>query len=187
MRPRKKARISRSLGGPRWGGRVLHDLAMVGVLLMLAAGCSRKQNPQPQQETIPQLEHADSSAPKPNNFLHKTFLLKKYVQFSFEVPPHALIPRLHGTFHAFIPHPGEEPVRAEVEFILLNAEQHEDFTHGHGEGTALYSIEPTHSQEVDFALPPSHEAAETYYVVFRNAAGAEATSVEADFTVSFGY
>jgi hypothetical protein len=70
----------------------------------------------------------------------------------------------------------------------MNAEQFADFSHGHGGGTALYNVEATHAHEVEFVLPPSKDDPEKYYVVFVNSpGGAPVKSVQADFTLSFGY
>ena len=43
------------------------------------------------------------------------------------------------------------------------------------------------NHEVDYHLPPTHEASDRYYVVFRRVGASPIRSVEADFTLSFGY
>jgi hypothetical protein len=160
-------------------------------LLSLLAAC--KSSPPP-RETLPAvnpLDHVDSAHVKPINFLHKTFALKKTASFEFQVPAHTSLPRVHGTFQSSVPRPGGESLSdddANVDLVLLNADQYSDFSHGRGEGTALYTVEPTHDHEVDFLLAPTQEDSVTYYVVFRNSpGGAPNKQVQADFSLTFGY
>lgn len=156
-------------------------------LLLLLAGCSKQQP----REAVNSLDHVDSTRKKPINFLHKTFSVKKYAQFGFEVPVHTAIPRLHGTFKSFIKRPGEDSISddsADIDFILMNADQFADFSQGHGDGTAMYTVDPTHDHEVEFLLPPTQEEPAKYYVIFRNSPGGAALKyVEADFSLTFGY
>jgi hypothetical protein len=104
---------------------------------------------------------------KPSNFLHKTFTVKKYASFPVEVPPHTVIPRIHGTFESFVPRPGDDDLSddsTDVSFLLMNTAQFAAYSHGQGGGT------------------------EKYYVVFVNLPGGPPVkSVAADFTLSFGY
>jgi hypothetical protein len=162
-------------------------LAVSSFLLLLACN----QQHQVPKETSNPLDRIDSSHQKPINFLHKTFTVKKSAQFAIEVPPHTAIPRVHGTFKSFVPRPGDDPLSddtTDVSFLLMNTEQFSDYSHGHGGGTALYTVEATHDHEVEFMLPPSKDDAEKYYVVFVNSpGGAPVKSVQADFTLSFGY
>ena len=166
-------------------------VALALALLAAALACTRQQPVSSSKENINPLNRADSTRMEPIHFLHKTFSVKKYAQFSFEVPPHSAIPHLHGTFRTFVSQPGQDPLSDDttnVDFLLLNADQYDDFVHGRGDGTALYSTEPTHDHEVDFVLSPSRDTPDKYYVVFRNSAGGTPVkSVQADFTLSFGY
>jgi hypothetical protein len=158
------------------------------MLAGFAAACN--QGP-PLKERLNSLDHVDSSHSRPNNFLHKTFPVKKYAQFPIEVPPHTVIPRIHGTFQSFVPRPGDDDLSddsTDVSFLLMNAAQFAEYSRGHGGGTALYTVEATHSHEVEFVLAPTKDAPEKYYVVFVNApGGAPVKSVTANFSLSFGY
>lgn len=160
-----------------------------GMFVVLLA-CD-KQPHQAAKESSNPLDRIDSSHQKPINFLHKTFTVKKSAQFPIEVPAHTVIPRVHGTFKSFVPRTGDDPLSdgsTDVGFLLMNAEQFADYSHGHGGGTALYTVEATHDHEVEFVLPPSKDDPEKYYVVFVNSpGGAPVKSVQADFTLSFGY
>jgi hypothetical protein len=162
---------------------------LVAGMLASLPGC--KPKPAPTKESLNPLDHVDASRAKPINFLHKTFTVKKYAQFAIEVPPHTVIPRVHGTFRSFVPRAGDDDLSddsTDVRFLLMNAEQFHDYSHGRGGGTALYTVEATHDHEVEFVLPPTQDAAERYYVVFVNSPGGAAVkSVAADFTLSFGY
>jgi len=117
--------------------------------------------------------------------------LKKTASFEFQVPAHTALPRLHGRFQSSVPGAGSESASddsANVDLLLLNADQYADFSRGGGEGTALYTVEPTHDHEVVFLLSPTQEDSATYYVVFRNSpGGAPSKQVKADFTLTFGY
>jgi hypothetical protein len=169
--------------------RQLISVLAVGMFVVLLA-CD-KQPHQAAKESSNPLDRIDSSHQKPINFLHKTFTVKKSAQFPIEVPAHTVIPRVHGTFKSFVPRSGDDPLSdgsTDVGFLLMNAEQFADYSHGHGGGTALYTVEATHDHEVEFVLPPSKDDPEKYYVVFVNSpGGAPVKSVQADFTLSFGY
>jgi len=157
--------------------------------LFVATACNKSQPIS--SPTVSRLDHVDSAHVKPINFLHKTFSLKKMASFEFQVPAHSALPRLHGTFQSFVPASGGEALSddsADVDMVLLNAEQYSDFSHGHSDGTALYSVDPTHDHEVEFLLPPTQEDSVTYYAVFRNSpGGAPSKQVKADFSLTFGY
>ena len=154
--------------------------------LLLASGCSKQRPP---EDAISPLDRVDATRSRPQNFLHKTFPVRKFAQFEFEVPPHTAIPRLTGIFRSVAPDHGDASNdRNNVVFLLMNAEQFRDFSQGHMTGEALYSTEPTHNQEVDFLLPPTQQNPEKYYVVFHNAGGGVAVKhIEADFSLTFGY
>jgi hypothetical protein len=158
------------------------------LLTLLLVGCKRTP---PRKEELNPLDHVDTKRVEPIHFLHKTFAVKKYVPFEFEVPPHVAIPRLHGTFKSFIRRTGEDELSDEstdVDFILMDPDQYRDFVQSHGGGTALHSVEATHDHEVEFLLSPTEVNPEKYYIVFSNTpGGAGVKYVRADFTLNFGY
>jgi hypothetical protein len=170
--------------------RTSRQLARVTVLLVIGAlvACNKSQ---PSAPPVSRLDRVDSAHVQPINFLHKTFSLKKTASFEFQVPAHSALPRLHGTFQSFAAGPGGEKQSddsADVEMVVLNAEQYADFSHGGGNGTALMTVDPTHDHEVDYLLSPTQEDSVTYYVVFRNSPGGAPTKqVKADFSLTFGY
>jgi hypothetical protein len=164
--------------------------AALATLLLLLTACNKSQ-PAASGPTVNPLDKVDSAHVKPINFLHKTFALKKTASFEFQVPAHTALPRLHGTFQSSVPQAGGESMSddaANVDLVLLNADQYVDFSHGGSEGTALYTVEPTHDHEVDFLLSPTQEDSASYYVIFRNSpGGAPSKQVKADFSLTFGY
>jgi hypothetical protein len=167
--------------------RIQTITATVLCAVLLATVACKKNEPQ----AVDPREHADSTRREPNHFLHKTFQVKKTVQFSFVVPPHAAIPHLQGTFNSFVPRPGDDPLTDDttnVDFLLLTPDQYSEFTNGSTNGEALYTTGPTHDHEVDYSLSPTFEEPATYFIVFRSTGGgAPQKSVKADFTVSYGY
>lgn len=164
-------------------------IATALLALLFDVACNHKQAPQPSTSELDPLNRANSNRIEPKHFLHKTFTVKKHVDFEIEVPPHAATPHLQGTFRSFVPQAGDplSDETADVDCLVLNSDQYDDFLHGRSEGTALYSTGATHNHEVEYHLPPTHDAADKYYVVFRRTGSAPAPSVEADFTLSFGY
>lgn len=164
------------------------------VIALLLFGLSLACNQTPRggaKSTVNPLDRIDAVRVKPINFLHKTFTVKKYAQFLVEVPPHTVIPRIHGTFQSFVPQTGDDNLSddsTDVSFLLMKPAQLAEYARGNGGGTALYTVEPTHDHEVEFVLPPTNDAPERYYVVFVNEPGGRPVkSVTADFSLSFGY
>lgn len=149
-------------------------------------GCSK----QPKQEPINPLDRVENSKFKPNNFLHKTFALKTFAPFSVNVPPHIVIPRIHGTFQSFVNQGDdrESDDSTDISFLLMSVDQYADYARGNRGATALYTVESSHDHEVQFLLPPTKDEAVKYYVVFVNLpTGKGAKMVEADFTLTSGY
>ena len=129
------------------------------------------------------------SGPKPPaHFLHRTFPVKTYQPFEFSVPPQSFNARLQGNFRAFIIGSNGSNVsdeNANVEVLLLNEQEFDDFTHGR-QSTATYSVDAGYNQIVECALPATRDEARKYYLVFRNPRGGAKTKfVDADFTASF--
>ena len=134
------------------------------VIALLLFGLSLACNQTPRggaKSTVNPLDRIDAVRVKPINFLHKTFTVKKYAQFLVEVPPHTVIPRIHGTFQSFVPQTGDDNLSddsTDVSFLLMKPAQLAEYARGNGGGTALYTVEPTHDHEVEFVLPPTNDA-----------------------------
>jgi len=159
----------------------------VAIILLVAAlaGCAKKAPIV--EETISSDRVNAHATPAPKRFLHKTFSVKDYQAFSFEVPPHVVRSKLHGIFQSSVKSPGGEPVSDEstaVELLLMTPEQFDDFTHRRS-ATSTYAVEPSFSQDVDIDLAPTRAEPLKYYLVFRNSPGGPTRSVAADFTLTF--
>ena len=128
----------------------------------------------------------DSPVGSTNSILHKTFAVATLTKFSFEIPPHAASPHLHGAFKSFLQQAAQSSDDSgNVDFLVLNQQQYADLATGR-QSEALFSAESTHDQEVNLGLPVSQDHPQKYYLVFRNASMAEGKKlVQADFTVDF--
>jgi len=157
---------------------------IVALSLLVAAACQKKQAAS--TEALPVSERATPSTPvgTTQNVLQKTFTLKTSATFPFEIPAHAVQPHLHGIFQSFVRDAkAQSDEAANLDFLVLNQEQYDEFSNGR-EGEALFSVEASHNQDVNFDLPPSLDQPVKYYLVFRSAPGAKKV-VEATFRVDF--
>jgi hypothetical protein len=116
--------------------------------------------------------------------LQKTFQLAKAANLPFEIPPHAAIPKLHGTYHSFQNAGSNDGEGADVEFLLVNQQQYSDLINQRP-GDALFSADGAHNQEVNVTLPPTLNQPAKYYLVFRNSSNQGKVAVQADFRIDF--
>ncbi|MGA8442625.1 MAG: hypothetical protein WB762_11005 [Candidatus Sulfotelmatobacter sp.] len=119
--------------------------------------------------------------------VHKTFAITSAAKFAFEVPPHAASPQLNGNYRSFTQQAGSQSSddSADVDLLLMNAEQYADFAGGHP-ADVVYSVDSSHEQDVAFVLPATFDKPVQYYLVFRNSTGpAGKKVVQADFRVDF--
>ena len=136
------------------------------------------------------LPASERVAPSPvgtnQTILQKTFAVKGTETFPFQIPAHAVRPHLHGIFESFAGEVhGASDDSANVDFLILNEDQYADFAGGRA-GEALFSVEGSHNQAVNFDLPASLDQPVKYYIVFRKASGASGKRVvEANFRVDF--
>jgi hypothetical protein len=152
-------------------------------ILILGSGCN-KQQPEP-PKTVARSERVQSLEGTTQTVLQKTFTLKTFSSYPFEIPAHAVQPHLHGIFQSFVGQlHGTSDGTANIDFLILNSEQ--AVAAGSGGGDALFSVEASHNQAVNFDLPPSYNQPITYYLVFRNSGGSKASKfVDASFRVDF--
>jgi hypothetical protein len=119
---------------------------------------------------------------------HGISKLEKFEKFAFDVPPHALTPRLQGEFKSFQQGAGGARIAdesADVELMVMTDEQYDAFTHKRS-AESLYAIEPSHDHGVSIALPTTRSDVAHYFVVFtRSADGKNPIWVNADLTVNF--
>jgi hypothetical protein len=161
----------------------LVKISLVIALSLAAISCQKAATPEP----ISKLEHvAPSPVGTTQIVLEKTFPLKTSATFPFEIPAHAVRPHLHGIFESFVGqlHGGSDEA-ADLDFLVLNQSQYDDFAKGRP-GEALFSVESSHNQAVNFDLPASLDQPVKYYLVFRStASGGPKKVVEANFRVDF--
>jgi hypothetical protein len=119
--------------------------------------------------------------------LHRKFRVRSAAQLAFDVPAHAAMPHLRGTYQSFVT-VGGAPVSdsaADIDFLVLNDQQFADFLHGHT-GDATFSVDEAHVQEVNATLPPTINEPVKYHLVFRNPSRQRLSKlVEADFRMEF--
>ena len=118
--------------------------------------------------------------------LKDKFRLAAVVDVPFDVPAHASMPQLHGTFRSFI-QPNGKPssdTQADVDFRLMNEEEFSQFVTGQP-GDALFSADATHDQEVNASLPPTLNKPAKYHLVFVNASRATKKVIQPDFRIDF--
>lgn len=166
---------------------------VAAVLCLGASSCEQQKAaapaPVPVAESAPAPIHYDHAAPSPAptdlSVVQKTFTLKTSAVFPFEIPAHSIRPHLHGLYTSFVGDVhGESGSAANLDFLVLNEDQYEDFQKGRP-SEALFSVEASHNQAVNFDLPASMEQAVKYYVVFRSSSGVAKKTVEANFKVDF--
>jgi hypothetical protein len=119
--------------------------------------------------------------------VRKTFAVSAPAKFSFEIPPHAASPQLHGTFRSFVRQTGiqSSDESADIDLLLMNGDQYADFQRGRPADT-VYFVDSSHDQDVSFGLPATMDKPAQYYLVFRNSSSSPAKKVvQADFQVDF--
>ena len=161
----------------------LMKTSLVTALSLATISCQKAAAPEP-------ISHFEHVAPSPvgttQTVLEKTFPLKASASFPFEIPAHAVRPHLHGIFESFVGqlHRGSDEA-ANLDFLVLNQSQYDDFAKGRP-GEALFSVEASHNQAVNFDLPASLDQPVKYYLVFRSTvSGGAKKVVEANFRVDF--
>jgi len=118
--------------------------------------------------------------------LKEKFRVARVVDVPFEVPAHASMPQLHGTFRSFI-QPNGKPssdTQADVDFRLLNEEEFSQFVGGKP-SEALFFADATHDQEVNATLPPTLNKPAKYHLVFLNDSRSTKKVVQPDFRIDF--
>lgn len=117
--------------------------------------------------------------------LHDKFQVTVIVDLVFQVPAHAAMPQLHGTFRSFVPASAKPTgdTDADVEFHLLNNQEYSNFLNAEP-SEALFSAEATHDEGINVSLPPTLNKPATYHMVFLNESRKKKV-IEADFRLEF--
>jgi hypothetical protein len=167
----------------RWSAGCWGTISFIVALAVAEISCQKPAAPEP-------VSHIEHVAPSPVGttqiVIEKTFSLKTSATFPFVIPAHAVRPHLHGIFESFVGqvHGGSDE-SANVDFLVLNSAQYGDFSEGRP-GEALFTVEGSHNQAVNYDLPASLDDPVKYYLVFRSTAlGGVKKVVEANFRVDF--
>jgi len=118
--------------------------------------------------------------------LKDKFRVANVVDVPFEVPPHASMPKLRGTFRSFI-QPNGKPssdTHADLDFQLLTDAQFAQFVNGQP-SEPLFAADATHDQAVNASLPPTLNKAVKYHLIFVNATRGTKKVVQPDFQIDF--
>ena len=118
--------------------------------------------------------------------LKDKFRVSNVVDVPFEVPAHASMPKLHGTFRSFI-QPNGKPssdTNADLDFRLLTDPEFTQFVNGQP-SEPLFASDATHDQEVNAGLPPTLNKAVKYHLIFVNASRGTKKVVQPDFQIDF--
>jgi hypothetical protein len=161
-----------------------HLVTVIAAFLVVQAGCT-KDAPQPVSTVVPSDHVAPSPVGTSQTVLEKTFSLKASATFPFEIPAHAVQPHLHGIFESFVGQlHGASDDTANIDFLIMNEEQQSAFASDRP-SEALFDVEASHNQAINFDLPASMNRPAKYYLVFRNPQGKSNKVVEANFRVDF--
>src|SRR6266849_3959279 len=164
--------------------RLILALTTIGLALI---GCNNAPKRDLNEDSS--LDHVSQGPRLPSQRVaHGISKLDKYEKFSFEVPPHALTPRLRGEFKSFVQGAGGARIAdesADVELMVMSEEQYDAFSHRRS-AESLYAIEPSHDHGVSIALPTTQSDGVHYYVVFRRTSDSKSPAwVNANLTVEF--
>src|ERR1700690_971889 len=162
-----------------------HLAALIAMYLVAGVACTQ-QSPPRASTLVPSDHVAPSPVGTTQTILQKTFNLKSSAVFPFEIPAHAMQPHLHGMFLSFVGQVhGTADETANISFLIMNEEQNAAFARDRP-SEAVFSVEDSHNQAVNYDLPASMSKPVKYYLVFRNSEGSKSSKVvEADFRVDF--
>jgi len=156
----------------------------LAALLSAGVACTKKEKNPAETATDINRQLLPQQA-QPISVLDKTFVLNTSATFPFEIPAHSAQPHLHGMFQSFLSKSRDSNEASNLDFVIMNQEQEENFANNHP-SESLFSVEDSHSQAVNFDLPPSFAQPVKYYLVFQNPRGSKTSkTVQANFRVEF--
>jgi len=177
---------SENAEGPE--AKIAHDeVAIRGPLADYVMGHqpSAEEAPSAPHKPSPEDRIEDSPVGTTLHILHKTFTITRILHVPFEIPPHAVTPRFHGTFQSFVEGESSHDDSANVDMLLMNETQYAQFTAGR-DPDVLFIADTSHYQEINYDLSRSRDQPVRYHLVFRSTPGGAAKKVvKADFSVDF--
>ena len=161
-------------------------LGIVIAVAVCAGACTNQAASPPKPAIAPSDLVAKSPVGTAQTILEKTFNLKGSATFPFEIPAHASQPHLHGIFESFAGQArGPSDETADIDFLILSEEQQANLA-ANRPSEALFSVESSHNQSVNFDLPASMAQPVKYYLIFRSAQDNKSIKVvRAQFRIDF--
>jgi hypothetical protein len=114
------------------------------------------------------------------HLISQPFSVKAYQAFPFVVPAHMIHPRLHGQFQTLS---GANAAKT-VDVLLMKEHDYDEFAQQRPSDAVSFQ-QGASGGTIDWIVPPTILDAQKYYLVFVNSNEDSATSVNADFTISF--
>jgi hypothetical protein len=165
--------------------RPIPVLIVVALLAVLACKRAPQQDVN-EESSLDRVNQGPRLAPQ--RVTHGISRLDKSQKFPFDLPAHALTPRLRGNYSSFVQGTGGARISdesADVELLVMSEDQYDAFTNRRS-AESLYAIEPSHDHGVSISLPATQADAVHYYVVFRRSTeGKSPIWVNADLNVEF--
>jgi len=114
------------------------------------------------------------------HLISRPFSVKAYQAFPFVVPAHMIHPRVHGQFQTLA---GANAAKT-LDVLLMKEHDYDEFAQQRPSDAVSFQ-QGASGGTIDWIVPPTILDAQKYYLVFVNSDQGSATSVTADFTVSF--
>jgi len=162
------------------------DVTLIGPLANFISKKGPVETVQSTPQQINSSDHVgDSVVGTSMHILNDKFRVVAITDFPFEMPPHAAMPQLRGTFRSFV-EAGKltSDTDAEVDFRIVSDAEFANFL-DEKPSEALFSADRTHNEEVNLSLPPTASKAAKYHLVFLNNARGKKKVVEAKFRIDF--
>ena len=157
----------------------------LAIALIFATACDKKRA---EQQPAAEIDRTGiSPLGSTQQVLQKNFKVAAPAIFPFEIPAHAAMPHLAGSYKSYVAKVEIQSSQdsANVDFFVLTDDQYAAYS---SDGTidSLFSATSSHDQNIDVSLPPSLTQPKKFYLIFRSTPGSDPTKVvKADLSVNF--
>jgi hypothetical protein len=157
----------------------------LAIALIFATACDKKRA---EQQPAAEIDRTGiSPLGTTQQVLQKNFKVAAPAIFPFEIPAHAAMPHLAGSYKSYVAKVEIQSSQdsANVDFFVLTDDQYAAYS---SDGTidSLFSATSSHDQNIDVSLPPSLTQPKKFYLIFRSTPGSDPTKVvKADLSVNF--
>jgi len=157
----------------------------LAIALIFATACDKKRA---EQQPVAEIDRTGiSPLGSTQQVLQKNFKVAAPAIFPFEIPAHAAMPHLAGSYKSYVAKVEIQSSQdsANVDFFVLTDDQYAAYS---SDGTidSLFSATSSHDQNIDVSLPPSLTQPKKFYLIFRSTPGSDPTKVvKADLSVNF--